>query len=93
MTTPGFLRPTEQRLLSQPALLIVVFILAWLAWVAWTSWPAWPDMVLPPERVTSKQIRVNSGQYALLQTSLRQYHELKSPTSVSNGLFASPPAP
>lgn len=93
MTTPRFLRFIEQRLLSQPAWLLAIFVIAWLAWLAWSGWQAWPDTVLPPERVTAKQIRVNTGQYNQLQTSLRRYHQPTAPASVTNGLFvATPPA-
>lgn len=81
-------------LLNRPGMILSIILLGWLAWAGWTAWSTLPDQLLPPERITAKQLRVNAAQYTTLQTNLTKYHQPPTTTiSLPVNKFAAPPAP
>lgn len=55
--------------------IVVLVGLFWIGYIGWLSWKAQPDLPLPPERITSKQIKVNEKQRLELEEKMKSYHQ------------------
>ncbi|MBI5466652.1 MAG: hypothetical protein HY975_00340 [Candidatus Kerfeldbacteria bacterium] len=88
------LRRIGTTVLNRPGVVLGVLVVAWLIWSGWVAWSTIPDQLLPPERITAKQIRVNTTQYTSLERGLTSYHKPATITDTfPSRVFVLRPAP
>lgn len=65
----------------------IIVALSFSSWGTWQAWEQWEDRVLPPERVTAKQIRINENQRQQLLQAISQYRTPATPSTVPTITF------
>src|SRR5690348_15112459 len=75
MNTPPIIQHSRAWLNRHLIFLCIVLGMGWVLWAGWQAITLWTDNVLPPDRVTAKQIHVNETQRAALVKNISLYQQ------------------